>query len=307
MGLAVSIKLMSAAWELDIPTSNKMVLLALADCANDDGVCWPGINHLVRKCSVGERTVQRAIKELAAAGHITRQEVPGKGCRYAVHPKDSAAVQVFHYVYKTTNIETGEYYIGARTCYGEPLDDAYVGSGEWVKDQDKSALSKEVISLHGSRSELAEAETEEIRAHIANAECKNKRVSAPANLAPRNLDAPQNGARTPAKSAGKPSRTTNNKKHKHAIPANWWPKEFGKNTKSRRIVDSWSDDELAEQVERFTAHHTKVGSEWECWQSAWSTWVLNSKNFKPRQAPAQQQRGSSLAEIGNEVRQLYGY
>ena len=299
----MSIKLMAAAWELEIPTSNKMVLLALADCANDDGVCWPGINHLVRKCSIGERTVQRAIKELAAEGHITRQEVPGKGCRYAVHPVEGTSVEVFHYVYKTTNIETGEYYIGARTCYGDPLDDAYVGSGEWVKAQDKSTLSKEVVSLHASRSELAEAESRAIREHIASENCRNKRVSAPANLAPRNLDAPQNGALTPAKSAGKPSRTTTNKKQKHAIPANWWPEQFGANTKSRRIVDGWSDDELATQVEAFTAHHTKVGSKFECWQAAWSTWVLNSEKFKPRQ-PAQS-RGGSLADIGDEVRRMF--
>lgn len=93
------------------------------------------------------------------------------------------------------------------------------------------------------------------------------------------------------------------KTKKRAIPANWWPEQFGPNTKSRRIVDGWDADTLATQVEAFTAHHTKVGSKFECWQSAWSTWVLNSEKFKPRQAP--HQRGGSMADIGNEVREMF--
>ena len=78
---------MTAVWELELPDSEKIVLLALADCANDEGHCWPGVASLMRKCSKGERTIQGAIKELCDKGHLTRREVVGKGCNYTVHPR----------------------------------------------------------------------------------------------------------------------------------------------------------------------------------------------------------------------------
>jgi hypothetical protein len=39
----------------------KLVLLALADCANDEGRCWPSASTLARKTGEGERTVRRAV------------------------------------------------------------------------------------------------------------------------------------------------------------------------------------------------------------------------------------------------------
>jgi hypothetical protein len=77
---------MSLVWELDLPDSEKLVLLALADCANDEGHCWPGMSTLQKKCSKSDRTIQAAIQTLCAKGHLTRREIIGKGCNYTVHP-----------------------------------------------------------------------------------------------------------------------------------------------------------------------------------------------------------------------------
>ncbi len=82
---------MTAVWALDLPDSEKIVLLALADCANDEGHCWPSIRTLTVKCSKTDRTIQTAIKSLVVAGHLTRREVPGKGCNYSVHPRSDDA------------------------------------------------------------------------------------------------------------------------------------------------------------------------------------------------------------------------
>lgn len=83
----MSIRIMTRVWDIDLPDSQKIVLLALADCANDEGLAWPSMASLARKCSKGERTVQGVIKDLVAAGHMTRHEVPGRGCRYVLHPR----------------------------------------------------------------------------------------------------------------------------------------------------------------------------------------------------------------------------
>jgi len=83
----MSIRIMTQVWGLDLPDSEMLILLALADWSNDDGECWPSIAQLVKKTRKGERTIQGAIKSMARVGHLTRNERPGKGCTYTLHPR----------------------------------------------------------------------------------------------------------------------------------------------------------------------------------------------------------------------------
>jgi Helix-turn-helix domain len=92
----MSVRVMTAVWSIDLPDSQKIVLLALADCANDEGLCWPSMATLTKKCSKGERTVQGVIKDLVTAGHLSRDEVAGRGCKYLVHPRSDCAPQKPH-------------------------------------------------------------------------------------------------------------------------------------------------------------------------------------------------------------------
>ena len=82
---------MSLVWELTLPDSDKLVLLALADSANDDGQCWPSIATLARKCSKDARTVERVLKRLRDAGHVERVERPGLSNIWRVTPRHDAA------------------------------------------------------------------------------------------------------------------------------------------------------------------------------------------------------------------------
>jgi hypothetical protein len=82
---------MSAAWAVDLPAGEKLVLLALADCANDEGHCWPGLASLVRKTGKCKRSLQESLRLLDKAGHISRKENPGKGMNYTVHPVAKSA------------------------------------------------------------------------------------------------------------------------------------------------------------------------------------------------------------------------
>lgn len=57
---------MNWAWTIALPPSLKLVLMALADMADDDGVCWPAVRWLAHKCTMTERTVQRTLATLQA-------------------------------------------------------------------------------------------------------------------------------------------------------------------------------------------------------------------------------------------------
>lgn len=59
----MSIAAMNWAWAQALPPSSKLVLMALADAADEVGQCFPRIRVIARKCCVSERTVQRVIKE----------------------------------------------------------------------------------------------------------------------------------------------------------------------------------------------------------------------------------------------------
>lgn len=82
----MSVRLMSLAWALEIPATDKIVLLALADWSNDEGHCWPSMAQLAGKSGLTDRSIRAIIARLVEAGHLTRKEVIGKGVNYYVHP-----------------------------------------------------------------------------------------------------------------------------------------------------------------------------------------------------------------------------
>jgi hypothetical protein len=69
----MSVKAMSWAFEQRLSGNEKCVLLALADRARDDGVCWPGQEETARKAFVSVRTVSRILGKLEAEGYLSRQ------------------------------------------------------------------------------------------------------------------------------------------------------------------------------------------------------------------------------------------
>lgn len=88
----MSIKLMAAAWDLDIGSTEKMVLMCLCDYANDEGGnCFPSVPTLARKCSKSERTIQGAIKWLKDNGFLTLRDSAGHSHNFILNPRSICA------------------------------------------------------------------------------------------------------------------------------------------------------------------------------------------------------------------------
>ncbi|WP_181708722.1 helix-turn-helix domain-containing protein [Chthonobacter rhizosphaerae] len=64
---------MAGVFDLDIPPGQKLVLLALADCADDMGRCWPSQKKLAEKTSFVLRTVQSHLEWLTEQGFLQRK------------------------------------------------------------------------------------------------------------------------------------------------------------------------------------------------------------------------------------------
>lgn len=71
---------MSWVWESSRAEGiDRLVLLAIADCANDAGShAWPSRASLARKCHIGDKTVRRAVLSLVALGELQVTENAGK-------------------------------------------------------------------------------------------------------------------------------------------------------------------------------------------------------------------------------------
>lgn len=79
----------------------------------------------------------------------------------------------YHYVYRTTRIVTGEFYLGVRSCACHPNQDRYIGSGNWIATVKAAEIKKEIVATYGSREEAEQAEKDLIRAHAGDALLRN--------------------------------------------------------------------------------------------------------------------------------------
>ncbi|MBY7931801.1 helix-turn-helix domain-containing protein [Vibrio fluvialis] len=70
----MSVKVMSYVWDIPLfKGSDKLVMLCLADHADDRGLCWPSIDTIARKSGVSPTTVKATLKKLESAGWIAKK------------------------------------------------------------------------------------------------------------------------------------------------------------------------------------------------------------------------------------------
>ncbi|HEY7823361.1 MAG TPA: helix-turn-helix domain-containing protein, partial [Acidimicrobiia bacterium] len=79
----MSLEAMNWAWEQPVAKStNKLVLLALADHANADGECWPSMKRIAERSDISPRQVSRAINELVELGLVEKASRRRHGGQY---------------------------------------------------------------------------------------------------------------------------------------------------------------------------------------------------------------------------------
>ena len=58
------------AWTVELAPQVKFVLVALADHADSEGICWPSVALLRKKTGLSRRQIQRHLKALRESGEI---------------------------------------------------------------------------------------------------------------------------------------------------------------------------------------------------------------------------------------------
>lgn len=75
----MSFHLLNLAWQKDLSHAPKIVLLALADFAQQStGECFPSIRVVSAKCGLSESAVRSQIAQLERMGLIDIEKQPGR-------------------------------------------------------------------------------------------------------------------------------------------------------------------------------------------------------------------------------------
>ncbi len=65
---------MNRVWRSSLPSHLRIVAIAIADSANDDGVCWPGQMKLADKCGIGDRALRKSLAALEEQGYLSIEQ-----------------------------------------------------------------------------------------------------------------------------------------------------------------------------------------------------------------------------------------
>jgi hypothetical protein len=84
-GAEVSVRISDLVWKYSRSRgAARLVMLSLADRADDTGCSFPGIEDIRRRTGLHRATVMRELKSLQASGELAVERSPGHGNRYCI-------------------------------------------------------------------------------------------------------------------------------------------------------------------------------------------------------------------------------
>src|ERR1051326_3472995 len=101
----MSIPYSNAVWELQIATTHKIVLLALANHANDYGECFSSVNRLVKMTCLSKRSVIKSINYLIINNLIFADRRAGRNSNYCLTDPKKWSESIINQPIKDTNLD----------------------------------------------------------------------------------------------------------------------------------------------------------------------------------------------------------
>lgn len=175
-------------WALKQPvpkSSTKFVLVVLANCASAaNNLAYPSVQYIVEATGQDRKTVISSLRRLADLGLIEdTKERRGKTRQVIVYrlrvdrANGGDLVTQWHYVYRCTDPASGRFYVGVRSCYGDPANDSgYTGSGVWPNScaLHGVVLHKDILAVFPTRAAAEEAERGAIASADGDSRCMNR-------------------------------------------------------------------------------------------------------------------------------------
>ena len=160
----MSIKVSDWAWTVDgLDAGAKLVLLALADHADDTGLCWPSLERLAERTGRNRSTVQRSLRALVGLGLVSSSVGSGRrSTSYWVHYATATdihtgcvvqALAVDQGRHHATATETRGGVVQRGGVHGAPVVGAPCTPNSYEPSKNPRArrTSKETYAWHGDR------------------------------------------------------------------------------------------------------------------------------------------------------------
>jgi len=112
--------------DTQLDSNKKLIMLAMADNANDEGYCYPSINTIVKKTSLSKPTVIKHLKELEMIGFLISKKR---------HRENGTATSKIYVIYPNENMENLD----------EELKKKFTGIGGQSKEALPPPQSKEPL------------------------------------------------------------------------------------------------------------------------------------------------------------------
>lgn len=135
----MSIELMNKAFKANLPPSSKLLLIALCDYANDDGICYPSLKTIRSKVNLGKTNITYILKSFELLNVIERSQRKRENGSYTST------------VYTIRNIESISY---------NKFQKVYQEVKKYVKrSQNEQSPISDVVNMDAYKSEHLETST----------------------------------------------------------------------------------------------------------------------------------------------------
>ncbi|MFE6645699.1 helix-turn-helix domain-containing protein [Nocardioides sp. NPDC057772] len=246
--------------------AQRLMMLALADSANDQGVTWPSVATLAEKCSVVPRTAQRTLANLEADGWIeTRSGGTNRTNVYQLR-LDRLDPEL-----------SGQPAMPSAGAPVRPTPDAHVTPDKSATLTPTSPPPLTPTSPQGD-AHVAEGRRprhpnrNEPSGTIRDEPSSGRGSATPTATTPVDVELDQQSASSPPPVKPKAKRAT-------ARPADFRPSDSHVALAAEQGID------LRDEWPKFCDFHDAKGSTFKDWDAALRTWIRNARTFS-RPGPA---------------------
>lgn len=156
----MSIKIMQSVWACKLPESIptkkrstvKIVLLKLADNANDNGKCWPSMGRIAHETDLSERSVIRCINDLKCVNLIHVKTHRKNGVKHNTYYINTPLIDSMRCDYESKGLEEND------NPFTNPSDNLSNPSDNLSKKDDQMAVKPPVTIKEPSYDNLTRGE-----------------------------------------------------------------------------------------------------------------------------------------------------
>ena len=156
----MSIKIMNSVWSSKLPDSIsknkrstvKIVLLKLADNANDNGKCWPSIPRIAHETELSERSVIRALDDLKESNLIHVNTHRKNGVKHNTYYINTPLIDSLRLDFESVKSEEND------NPFTSPSDNLSNPSDTLSKINDRMAVKPPLTINESSNTDISKAD-----------------------------------------------------------------------------------------------------------------------------------------------------